>query len=234
MPLHIILLASEKRHLLDAARSNLQDALERAYQQDITRQTEDAKKSYQFAINAIYEGLAVQVPSSWLPGTNVNKLRCNLNSWLQLAVDRYKHWQYCFLPLMPSASGRPRYSSNCFVAPMHTIRLLLGSDCINCAVRHLVHEQRYSDRHAKLQLAALCHCVHGRVSIDLCQGHFWDSAAFWYSRLLQHLSDQNVLTGYGILSHRSQALLPHPSPRQQTAHSAATSAAISLRGRPNH
>ena len=111
MPLQIILLASEKIHVLDAALSNLQDALERAYQQDVTRQTEDAKKSYRFAINAIYEGLTVQVPSAWLPGTNVNKLRCNLNSWLQLAVDRYKHWQCCFLPLMPSAPARPRYST---------------------------------------------------------------------------------------------------------------------------
>ena len=76
----------------------MQDALERAYQQDVTRQTEDAKKTYRFAIKAINEGLALQVPSAWLPGTNVNKLRCNLSSWLQLAVDRYKHWQGCILP----------------------------------------------------------------------------------------------------------------------------------------
>ena len=98
MPFRHVLMASET-DVLSFSLSNLQDALERAYQQDITRQTGDAKKSYRFAINAIYEGLAVQVPSAWLPGTNVNKLRCNLNSWLQLAVDRYMHWQRCFLLL---------------------------------------------------------------------------------------------------------------------------------------
>lgn len=95
-----MLQAYQKIPTLFFARSNLQDALERAYQQDITRQTEEAKKSYRFAINAIYEGLAVQVPSAWLPGSNVNKLRSNLNSWLQLATDRYKHWQCCCLPLI--------------------------------------------------------------------------------------------------------------------------------------
>lgn len=122
------LLAAREMHVLDAVLSNLQDALERAYQQDTTRHTEDAKKSYRFAINAIYEGLAVQVPSAWLPGTNVNKLRANLNSWLQLAVDRYKHWRCCFLPLMPS--GRPTYSSIDVISPANTIRLLLGEYCI--------------------------------------------------------------------------------------------------------
>lgn len=84
---HIV--SSYTKHVCIPASSNLQDALERAYQQDVSNQTEEAKRSYHFAVKAINEGLALKVPSAWLPGTNVSKLRCNLNDWLQLAVDRY-------------------------------------------------------------------------------------------------------------------------------------------------
>ena len=83
LPKNILLLTYK------GAVSHVQDALERAYQQDVSNQTEEARKSYHFAVKAINEGLALKVPSAWLPGTNVSKLRCNLNNWLQLAVDRY-------------------------------------------------------------------------------------------------------------------------------------------------
>ena len=69
--------------------SDPQDALERAYQYDISRQGEEARRDYRTGIAAIHEGLKLQIPSAWLPGTNVSKLRSQLNSWLQLATDRY-------------------------------------------------------------------------------------------------------------------------------------------------
>ena len=92
--------------VLTPAVSNVQDALERAYQQDVSNPTEEAKKSYHFAVKAINEGLALKVPSAWLPGTNVSKLRCNLNNWLQLAVDRYcpKHCLPASWECMPRTS----------------------------------------------------------------------------------------------------------------------------------
>lgn len=69
--------------------STLQDALERAYKQDTSGCTAEASKLYRLGIDTIYEGLGLQVPSAWLTGSNVNKWRSDLNSWLQLANDRY-------------------------------------------------------------------------------------------------------------------------------------------------
>ncbi len=66
-----------------------QDTLERAYKQDVSGHTAEASKLYRLGIDTIYEGLGLQVPSAWLTGSNVNKWRSNLNSWLQLANDRY-------------------------------------------------------------------------------------------------------------------------------------------------
>ncbi len=67
----------------------VQDALERAYKQDVSGHTAEASKLYRLGIDTIYEGLGLQVPSAWLTGSNVNKWRSNLNNWLQLANDRY-------------------------------------------------------------------------------------------------------------------------------------------------
>lgn len=70
------------------ALSSPQDTLERAYKQDVSGHTAEASKLYRLGIDTIYEGLGLQVPSAWLTGSNVNKWRSNLNSWLQLANDR--------------------------------------------------------------------------------------------------------------------------------------------------
>lgn len=69
-------------------RLGLQDALERAYKQDIAGHRVEASKLYRLGIDTIYEGLGLEVPSAWLTGSNINKLRSNLNSWLQAANDR--------------------------------------------------------------------------------------------------------------------------------------------------
>ena len=66
-----------------------QDALERAYQQDVAGHRAEACKLYRLGIDTIYEGLSLEVPSAWLTGSNVNKCRSNLNTWLQAANNRY-------------------------------------------------------------------------------------------------------------------------------------------------
>ncbi len=80
------------------ALSSPQDTLERAYKQDVSGHTAEASKLYRLGIDTIYEGLGLQAPSAWLTGSNVNKWRSNLNSWLQLANDRYHNsphtWTY--------------------------------------------------------------------------------------------------------------------------------------------
>lgn len=75
--------------VLDHIYIALQDALERAYEQDVSGHTAEASKLYRLSIATIFEGLALQVPTAWLTGSNVNKWRSNLNKWLQSANDRY-------------------------------------------------------------------------------------------------------------------------------------------------
>ena len=65
-----------------------QDALESAYRQHVSGNIAEAIKSYRIGVAAINEGLSLQVPEAWLTGSNVNKLRSELNSWLQVATDR--------------------------------------------------------------------------------------------------------------------------------------------------
>ncbi|KAL0038900.1 hypothetical protein WJX77_001190 [Trebouxia sp. C0004] len=79
--------ATEK---LQAYHELAKDTLERAYKQDVSGHTAEASKLYRLGIDTIYEGLGLQVPSAWLTGSNVNKWRSNLNSWLQLANDRLR------------------------------------------------------------------------------------------------------------------------------------------------
>lgn len=75
---------------LQAYHKLAEDALERAYKQDVSGCTAEASKLYRLGIDTIYEGLGLQVPSAWLTGSNVNKWRSDLNSWLQLANDRLR------------------------------------------------------------------------------------------------------------------------------------------------
>ncbi len=83
-----------QRPLVYVALSSPQDTLERAYKQDVSGHTAEASKLYRLGIDTIYEGLGLQVPSAWLTGSNINKWRSNLNSWFQLANDRYHSSPY--------------------------------------------------------------------------------------------------------------------------------------------
>lgn len=75
---------------LQAYHELAKDALERAYEQDVSGHIAEASKLYRLSIATIFEGLALQVPTAWLTGSNVNKWRSNLNKWLQSANDRLR------------------------------------------------------------------------------------------------------------------------------------------------
>ena len=85
-----------------------------------------------------------------------------------------------------------------------------------------------------LQLVTLCTlaCMHSLVS--RCHAYHWHPTAIGSASCCSILRDNNMCTGCGILSLLSQPHLQPPSPKQQTVHSAATSAATSLKGRPSH
>lgn len=72
----------------------MQEALERAIDKDTAGQPLEAAKLYRAGLSIIYEGLALDVPSSGLDSSasNVAKWRSEMNLWHQQVLDRYTAW----------------------------------------------------------------------------------------------------------------------------------------------